>query len=256
MVDRTTIDFWEAVLDEMAETYAHVLATVGDLPEIKTDLTGTTSKGRPPGLPGGDKLVAVGPFSMDAPRDDYAHPLHFAYAWSWHCAEANAAIPPRRAWEPSLAYLRAHLHLIDGEYVAEFHGDLQRTRGSLRRLCNWDRRARQEEEDESELRGAQAQAVLRGLVDAGEFPEWIEPSRLQRYREPVTLNREEAEIIFPELRRPGEDDYSEFDPADIDDAWHRIAARKQAWAKKGDKFPVGRYLVLWVQDEARKLKRW
>lgn len=256
MVDRTTIEFWEAVLDEMAETHAHVVATFANIPEIKMDLTGTTSKGRPPGLPGGDKLAAVGPFSMDALRDDFAHPLHFAYAWSWHCAEANAAIPPRRAWEPSLAYLRAHLHLIDGEYVAEFHGDLQRTRGALRRLCNWDRKSQGEEEDERELRGAQAQAVLRGLVNAGQLPEWTEPSQFQRYRQPVTVNRAEAEIIFPELRRPSGDEFTEYDPADIDDAWHRIAARKEAWAKRGDKFPTGRYLVSWVQNEASKLKTW
>lgn len=256
MAAREVIDAWEVLIDECAELHGRVRDTVADLPEQTVDLSGSTSQGKPPALMGGDKLAALGPFSMEAPHDDFPHPLRFAYTWSWHCAEANAAIPPRRAWEPSIAYLRAHLHLIGGDYVPEFHGDLMRVLGTLRRLCNIDRMSQAETVADREMRGRASEARLRALAAAGDLPEWLAPSGLSRYRSPLTLTRQEAEILFPQMRRPDDFEFSEYDPADIDDAWNRIRVRANYWRSKGEPIRKGRYLAKHVQEEARTLKSW
>ena len=256
MPAREVIDAWETIIDECAELYDQVRATVTDLPEIKTDLSGTSAKGAPPPLPGGDKLAATGPFSLDAPHDDFPHPLRVAYKWSWHCAEVNAAIPPRRAWEPCIAYLRAHLHLIDGEHVPEFHAELQRTRGNLRRLCNMDRLSQAESVADRHLRGEEAQVDLRRRLANGDIPEWLPPGNLRRYRTLVTVDRQEAEILFPQLARPREDEFSEYDPGDVDAAWNRIRVRSNYWRERGEPIPQGRYMVAHLKKEADMLKPW
>lgn len=251
-----TITAWEGLLDEVAELYAQVYATVADIPEPRVDLAGSSAKGAPPPLPGGDKLVTIGPFAMDAPRDDFPHPLLFAYSWAWHCAESDRSIPPRRAWVPSLAYLRAHLYLIDAEHVADFHGDLQRVRGNLKRLCNIDRLSQAESVADRWRRGEDAQDDLRQRLADGDIPEWRPPDHFHRYRQIVTVTREQAEILFPQLARPNVDDFSEYDPGEVDEAWNRIRVRSNYWRARGEPVPKGRYLVAHLKKEADRLKPW
>ena len=251
MPAREVIDAWEAIIDECAELYNQVRTTVADLPEIKTDLSGTTAKGAPPPLPGGDKLVATGPFSLDAPHDDFPHPLRVAYKWSWHCAEVNAAIPPRRAWEPCIAYLRAHLHLIDGEHVSEFHEELRAVRGTLRRMCNWDRRSQAEEYAAKWLRGEEAAQRIRALAET--MPDWHPVYEGDPKRGPVMLTRGEIELLWPEFEPDSIEEYA--DPkAQCNVLWKRVQDRKAYRVEMGDSFPDGLYAVEWVRDTLRLAK--
>lgn len=247
LVSREVIDAWEDILDECAELYGHVAATVSDLGEIKTDLSGSTSKGAPPSLPGGDKLAALGPLSMDAPHDDFPHPLRFAYTWSWHCAEANAAIPPRRAWEPSLAYLRAHLHLIDGDHTADFYRDLRRVLALLRRLCNVGRKSQQEAEDEAVRRGQEASAALQA------WAEDIPPLYM--------LDRGDAELIWPLFALTDEDRMDRMEGYEgkgltpiADLYWQRVKDRKQYLVERGDSFPPNLFPAFIAREVANSVK--
>lgn len=261
MASREVIDAWEAIVDECVELYDHVRATVADLGEIKTDLSGSTAKGAPPALPGGDKLAAIGPFAMDAPHDDFPHPLRFAYMWSWHCAEVNAALPPRRAWEPSVAYLRAHLHLIDGEHAADFTGDLQRVRGLLRRMCNWDRPSQVEVLADRWLRGeAAGERVRQYAEDMPDryplaYPHYPE-HEVDKRRGPVMLTTEQAAIMWPELEADCLDDHLYNGPSKqrADELWKRIQGRKEYCVRLGDSFPDGQYAVEWIRDTLRMAK--
>ncbi len=251
MPAREVIEAWETIIDECAELYEQVRATVADLPEIKTDLSGTTAKGSPPPLPGGDKLAATGPFSLDAPHDDFPHPLRVAYKWSWHCAEVNAAIPPRRAWEPCIAYLRAHLHLIDGEHVSEFHEELRAVRGTLRRICNWDRRSQAEEYAAKWLRGEEAAQRIRVLAET--MPDWHPVYEGDPKRGPVMLTRGEIELLWPEFEPGSIEEYA--DPkAQCNVLWKRVQDRKAYRVEMGDSFPDGLYAVEWVRDTLRLAK--
>lgn len=242
MATAETLNAWRAALDECDELYRQVADTVSDLPEPSTDLAGTTSKGAPPPLPGGDKLAAIGPFDMYAARDDFPHPLLFAYTWAWHCAEVDRGIPPRRAWKPSLAYLRANLHRIDHEHESSFHGDLRRTQGILRRLCNIGRPSQAEEIEKRLLRAYDAQQELQARADE------VPPDYM--------LTKDEVTLIWPELREPIEGEYSESDPYEIEKAWWRIRRRKTRRAREGYEYPMGEYPAEWCRTEARRVKPW
>ena len=251
MPAREVIEAWESIIDECAELYEQVRATVADLPEIKTDLSGTTAKGSPPPLPGGDKLAATGPFSLDAPHDDFPHPLRVAYKWSWHCAEVNAAIPPRRAWEPCIAYLRAHLHLIDGEHVSEFHEELRAVRGTLRRMCNWDRRSQAEEYAAKWLRGEEAAQRIRALAET--MPDWHPVYEGDPKRGPVMLTRAEIELLWPAFEPNSIEEYA--DPKALCNVlWKRVQDRKAYRVEMGDSFPDGLYAAEWARDTLRLAK--
>ena len=251
MPAREVIEAWETIIDECAELYEQVRATVADLPEIKTDLSGTTAKGSPPPLPGGDKLAATGPFSLDAPHDDFPHPLRVAYKWSWHCAEVNAAIPPRRAWEPCIAYLRAHLHLIDGEHVSEFHEELRAVRGTLRRICNWDRRSQAEEYAAKWLRGEEAAQRLRVLAET--MPDRHPVYEGDPKRGPVMLTRGEIELLWPAFEPESIEEYA--DPQALCNLlWERVKRRKKYLIELGDTFPEGLYAAEWARETLRLAK--
>ena len=251
MPAREVIDAWETIIDECAELYEQVRATVADLPEIKTDLSGTTAKGSPPPLPGGDKLAATGPFSLDAPHDDFPHPLRVAYKWSWHCAEVNAAIPPRRAWEPCIAYLRAHLHLIDGEHVSEFHEELRAVRGTLRRICNWDRRSQAEEYAAKWLRGEEAAQRIRVLAET--MPDWHPVYEGDERRGPVMVTRDQAELLWPIFEPRDMEEYS--DPQALCNVlWERVVHRKKRAVESGDSFRDGTYPAFMAREVADSVK--
>src|SRR5699024_2744838 len=134
--------------------------------------------------PGGGRGAAVAGFRRPAPPDPdrFPHPLLFAYTWAWHCAEANASIPPRRAWAPALDYLRTHMHWIDGSDADDFHHEMRRVHGNLKRLCAVDRRSQDEEVWIGKQNEKNARKIIRDLDERDALPEWIHPKG-KRYRE-------------------------------------------------------------------------
>lgn len=231
----------------MDELYGHVRATVADLPEITSDLTGTTSKGKPPPLIGGEKLAAVGPFNLDAPPDDFPHPLAFAYGWARYCAEVDRAIPPAATWAASLAYLRAHLHLIGPEDEAAYHGAMRRVHALLERLCNVHRKAQQEAQDDAEQRGREAAAGL--YAWAHEIPPLY------------MLTRDDAELIWPvfavstDEQMDALEGYGGESLVPLGDTyWRRVRDRKLHLTRGGDKFPPGVFPAFIVREVADSVK--
>lgn len=248
---------WDETLREIDALYREVAATTTSQREPSTDLSGTSSTDPFAPMPGGDRVAAVAVFNEHAPPDPdrFPHPLLFVYTWAWHCAEANASIPPRRAWTPALDYLRAHMHWIDGHDVDDFHHEMKRVHGNLKRLCTVDRRSQAEEVWIGKQNEKNARKIIRDLAERDALPEWIHPKG-KRYREPFMVTREEGEAIFPELRL-WTDEYGgvdEEESARINAAWFRIADRSKKWADRhGETRRFGTYKLNFVRDEARKV---
>ena len=186
MAARETLDQWADTLDAIGELYCHVIDTVSDLPEPKTDLAGTTSKGAPPPLPGGMKLVLAGPHNLHAPPDDVAHPGVLLEKWCGHVGRRSRSIPPTRtralgAWQARLLWLRERLQWIEAE--EEFSSELRAVHGLLRNVCNADRPSQAEQVADRWLRGETAQRELQA-----------------RWREipwAYMLDRDDIETIWP-----------------------------------------------------------
>ena len=186
MAARETLDHWADTLDAIGELYCHVIDTVSDLPEPKTDLAGTTSKGAPPPLPGGMKLVLAGPHNLHAPPDDVAHPGVFLEKWCGHVGRRSRSIPPTRTralsvWQARLLWLRERLQWIEAE--EEFQSELRAVHGLLRNVCNADRPSQAEQVADRWLRGETAQRELQA-----------------RWREipwAYMLDRDDIETIWP-----------------------------------------------------------
>lgn len=252
------LDQWERTLAEIDALYREVAATTTSQREPTIDLSGTSGTDPFAPMPGGDRVAAVAVFSEHAPPDPdrFPHPLLFVYTWAWHCAEANASIPPRRAWTPALDYLRAHMHWIDGHAADDFHHEMRRVHGNLKRLCTVDRRSQAEEVWIGKQNEKNARKIIRDLAERDALPEWIHVKG-RRYREPFMVTREEGEAIFPELAA-WVDEYGgveEEEMSRVSAAWHRIAARSTMWAlRNGEKKRAhGRYKLEYVRDEARKI---
>ena len=168
MAARETLDQWADTLDAIGELYCHVIDTVSDLPEPKTDLAGTTSKGAPPPLPGGMKLVLAGPHNLHAPPDDVAHPGVFLEKWCGHVGRRSRSIPPTRtralsAWQARLLWLRERLQWIEAE--EEFQSELRAVHGLLRNVCNADRPSQAEQVADRWVRGENALRELQARWD-------------------------------------------------------------------------------------------
>lgn len=249
---------WEQTLTETDALYREVAANTAAQGEVRTDLSGSVGSGGSQPMPGGDRVASVAVFNEHAPADPerFPHPLQFLYTWSWHCAAAAASLPPRRAWKPALDYLRAHMHWIDGHDTAAFEHDLRRVHGSLRRLCNVDRRSQAEEVWIGKQNEKNARAIIRDLADRDAVPEWIH-QRGKKYREPLMVTREEGAAIYPELANPEVDAFYGADPDEqdrVDAAWFRIADRSKKWADRhGEKRAHGQYKIEFVRNEARKI---
>src|SRR5690606_26491972 len=221
-------DQWERTLTEMDALYREVAATTTSQREPTIDLSGTSGTDPFAPMPGGDRVAAVAVFSEHASPDPdrFPHPLLFVYTWAWHCAEANASIPPRRAWTPALDYLRTHMHWIDGDAADDFHHEMRRVHGNLKRLCTVDRRSQAEEVWIGKQNEKNARKIIRDLAERDALPAWIHPKG-KRYREPFMVTREEGEAIYPELAA-WVDEYGgveEEEMSRVSAAWHRIAAR-------------------------------
>ena len=251
------LDQWDETLREIDALYREVAATTTSQREPSTDLSGTSSTDPFAPMPGGDRVAAVAVFSEHAPPDPdrFPHPLLFVYTWAWHCAEANASIPPRRAWTPALEYLRAHMHWIDGHDAEDFHHEMRRVHGNLKRLCTVDRRSQAEEVWIGKQNEKNARKIIRDLAERDALPEWIHPKG-KRYREPFMVTREEGAAIFPELHL-WIDEYGgvdEEESARVNAAWFRIADRSKKWADRhGEPRKFGMYKLNFVRDEARKV---
>ena len=194
MATRETLDHWADTLDSVGELYCHVIDTVADLPEPKTDLAGTTSKGAPPPLPGGMKLVLAGPHNLHAPPDDVAHPGVLLEKWCGHVGRRSRSIPPTRTralsvWQARLLWLRERLQWIEAE--EEFSSELRAVHGLLRNVCNADRPSQAEQVADRWLRGETAQRELQARWR--EIP-WAH-----------MLDRDDIETIWP--GRLSEDHY-------------------------------------------------
>lgn len=186
MAARETLDQWADTLDAIGELYCHVIDTVSDLPEPKTDLAGTTSKGAPPPLPGGMKLVLAGPHNLHAPPDDTAHPGVFLEKWCGHVGRRSRSIPPTRTralsvWQARLLWLRERLQWIEAE--EEFNSELRAVHGLLRNVCNTDRPSQAEQVADRWLRG---EAAMRELQARWRDIPWA-----------YMLNRDDIETIWP-----------------------------------------------------------
>lgn len=220
MAARETLDHWADTLDSIGELYCHVIDTVADLPEQKVDLAGTTSKGAPPPLPGGMKLVLAGPHNLHAPPDDVAHPGVFLAKWCGHVGRRSRSIPPTRtralsAWQARLLWLRERLQWIEAE--EEFSSELRAVHGLLRNVCNTDRPSQAEQVADRWLRGEAAMRELQARF-------------LEIGANGYMLTREETETIWPGV----------LDGA----AWQRILDRKKDHARRHSiSDPVGRYRV-------------
>ena len=251
------LDQWDETLREIDTLYREVAATTTSQREPSTDLSGTSSTDPFAPMPGGDRVAAVAVFSEHAPPDPdrFPHPLLFVYTWAWHCAEANASIPPRRAWTPALDYLRAHMHWIDGHDAEDFHHEMRRVHGTLTRLCTVDRRSQAEEVWIGKQNEKNARKIIRDLAERDALPEWIHVKG-KRYREPFMVTREEGAAIYPELH-VWTDEYGgvdEEESARVNAAWFRIADRSKKWADRhGEQRKFGMYKLNFVRDEARKV---
>ena len=186
MAARETLDHWADTLDSIGELYCHVIDTVADLPEQKVDLAGTTSKGAPPPLPGGMKLVLAGPHNLHAPPDDVAHPGVFLEKWCGHVGRRSRSIPPTRtralsAWQARLLWLRERLQWIEAE--EEFSSELRAVHGLLRNVCNTDRPSQAEQVADRWLRG---EAAMRELQARWREIPWA-----------YMLDRDDIETIWP-----------------------------------------------------------
>ena len=187
MAARETLDQWADTLDSIGELYCHVIDTVTDLPEPKTDLAGTTSKGAPPPLPGGMKLVLAGPHNLHAPPDDVAHPGVLLEKWCGHVGRRSRSIPPTRtralsAWQARLLWLRERLQWIEAE--EEFQSELRAVHGLLRNVCNTDRPSQAEQVADRWLRG---EAAMRELQARWREIPWA-----------YMLTKNDLEIIWPD----------------------------------------------------------
>lgn len=163
MASRETLDQWADTLDKIGELYCHVIETVGDIPEQSTDLTGSSSKGNPPPLPGGIKMALVGPYNVHADPDGLAHPGVFLTTWSAHVGRRSRSIPPGRTrhlarWQAELIWLRERLQWITDE--DGFQTELRAVHGLLRNVTNADRPSQAELVADRWVRG---EAAMRDL---------------------------------------------------------------------------------------------
>lgn len=250
---------WEQKLTQIDALYREVEQTTSATQELISDLSGSTAKGNPPPMPGGDRVASVAVFNEHAPADPerFPHPLMFLHHWSWHVAAATGGLPPRRAWQPALDYLMAHLQWIDGADAEDFAHEMFRVHGNLRRLCKVDRRSQAEEVWIGKQNEKQAREQIRALVERDAIPEWLPPRNGRRYRTPFMVTREEGASIYPELAEPPFDDFYGIDPDEkdrVDEAWNRVSARSRVWAARNDEMrKAGLYKLEYVRDEARKI---
>lgn len=246
MAARETLDQWADTLDAIGELYCHVIDTVSDLPEQKVDLAGTTSKGAPPPLPGGMKLVLAGPHNLYAPPDGTPHPGVFLEKWCGHVGRRSRSIPPGRTrtlelWQARLLWLRERLQWIETE--EEFQSELRAVHGLLRSTCNWDRKSRGELADERERLGDEAANELR--------------ARAAEIRGHFLLTRDEAEMIWPVFAVTTDEEldrYEQYEGVEVeplgDIYWKRVRDRKYYYSQRGDSFPPGRFPALIVREVA------
>ena len=186
MASRETLDQWADTLDSIGELYCHVIDTVADLKEQPIDLAGSTSKGAPPPLPGGMRLVLAGPHNLHAPPDAIAHPGVFFEKWCTQVGRRSRSLPPVRTralslWQARLLWLRERLQWIDDE--EGFNAELRAVHGLLRSVTNADRPSRAEEVADRWLRG---EAAMRELQARWNDIPWA-----------YMLDREDIETIWP-----------------------------------------------------------
>lgn len=242
---RDTITAWEKTLDEIRDLHSEVEETLCDPPEPHQDLSlallegdrsGTTRPALrtrprlPAPLPGGDKLAAIGPYSADAPEDDFPHPGLIIHRWVQVCAAEARAIPPRPAWDAEIAYLRARVQYIPRDYEEPFTADLRRVRGLLAHLCHVDRLPRA---------AAVACRLLRGMTAQDELRERIAEIPLD-----FELTRDEAAILWPAYAR----DECEMQPDTQQEspglrAWKRARERQD---RGGDVSGRGRIMAYYL----------
>ena len=186
MASRETLDQWDDTLDQIGELYCHVIDTVADLKEQPIDLAGSTSKGAPPPIPGGMRLVLAGPHNLHAPPDTIAHPGVFFEKWCTRVGRRSRSLPPMRTralslWQARLLWLRERLQWIDDE--EGFNAELRAVHGLLRNVTNADRPSRAEEVADRWLRG---EAAMRDLQARWNDIPWA-----------YMLDREDIETIWP-----------------------------------------------------------
>ena len=186
MASRETLDQWADTLDQIGELYCHVIDTVADLKEQPIDPAGSTSKGAPPPLPGGMRLVLAGPHNLHAPPDAIAHPGVFFEKWCAQVGRRSRSLPPMRTralslWQARLLWLRERLQWIDDE--EGFNAELRAVHGLLRSVTNADRPSRAEEVADRWLRG---EAAMRDLQARWNDIPWA-----------YMLDREDIETIWP-----------------------------------------------------------
>src|SRR5699024_793300 len=121
--------------------------------------------------------------------------------------------------------------LTDGEHVSEFHEELRAVRGTLRRICNWDRRSQAEEYAAKWLRGEEAAQRIRVLAET--MPDWHPVYEGDQKRGPVMLTRGEIELLWPEFEPGSIEEYA--DPeAQCNVLWKRVQDRKAYRVEMGD----------------------
>ena len=246
MASRETLDQWADTLDQIGELYCHVIDTVADLKEQPIDLAGSTSKGAPPPIPGGMRLVLAGPHNLHAPPDAIAHPGVFFEKWCTQVGRRSRSLPPVRTralslWQARLLWLRERLQWIDDE--EGFNAELRAVHGLLRSVTNADRKARGEQADERDRAGGDAERELRARADeiAGHF----------------LMTRAEAEMIWPVFAVSTDEYLDQFEGYGGEDMkplgdlyWQRVRERKRYYSQRGDSFPVGMYPVAIVREVA------
>lgn len=252
MAARETLDQWADTLDQIGELYCHVIDTVADLKEQPVDLAGSASKGAPPPLPGGMRLVLAGPHNLHAPPDAIAHPGVFFEKWCAHVGRKSRSIPPGKTralelWQARLLWLRERLQWVAAE--DEFNTEIRAVHGLLRNVTNADRKSRGELADERERAGGEAASELRAR--AGEI------------RGHFLLTRADAEMIWPVFEVSTDeylDRFEGYEGVDVrplgDIYWDRVRKRKSYYVQGGDRFPIGRYPAMIVREVAQSITEW
>ena len=148
------------------------------------------------------------------------------------------------------------MHWIDGHDAEDFHHEMRRVHGNLKRLCTVDRRSQAEEVWIGKQNEKNARKIIRDLAERDALPEWIHVKG-KRYREPFMVTREEGAAIYPELANPEVDEFYGVDPDEedrVNAAWHRVSDRSARWcSRNGEPRRFGRYKLEYVRDEALKV---
>lgn len=263
MADREQQDRWARLIGEAREYYAEMVAR-GPSTEIAQDLSGTSAKGAPPPLPGGDRLATIAPGNMYAPEpsepdERIPHPEVFMDKWTAYVIMQSHNPPPIGPMTSRLEWLSHRLHWIGHTKIDEFSRDLWQLRSHLARLIHLDRPSQEEEDEGQKARALQARTWLRDNADTlGDFYPLRDG---QLHREPILLTREQAGIIWPQFV------HIERDPATWRDVfhppcsttaecvgcmeWNKVATRTSRARDNGDRFRRGLHFIGTVRAVAR-----